>query len=400
MGIIGASMFLGLFYLNLYWSYEEESIPKLSSNPPVSIIMPAYNESGKVKESLRSALEIDYPVDIIFVDDGSTDDTLQKARKFSENRNLTIIEHGENQGKAGALNTALERVETDYVVVQDADSAIGSDLIEKSLAKLEANSDLAAVIGSIQNFESDTMMRKLQRVQYQMTNFYRSLMASIGTLDVTPGAFSMYRTEDVKGVGGFDEGNPTEDLEMAWRLRKSGKDLDMVFSSESRTEFPESFKGLFHQRVRWKRGSIVNLIKHREMFFNKDYSWFGRLQLPLHAASPLLAATSLLLVFVGLSEVVYNAIVYYSATGFTFPALNSINWMRLLLSVQYKIYVPLGLGMIVSAIMIKTAYKEGGKNFRNPKAVFIYFMWFFAFQGFFTLSAIIKEMLQTKRIWT
>jgi hypothetical protein len=71
----------------------------------------------------------------------------------------------------------------------------------------------------------------------------------------------------------------------------------------------------------------------------------------------------------------------------------------MILNVQYKIYVPLFIGMGISAIMITTAYREAGESFENPVAAGIYFLWFFAFQGFFTLSAILKEMLQTERVW-
>jgi cellulose synthase/poly-beta-1,6-N-acetylglucosamine synthase-like glycosyltransferase len=397
--LIGGATFLGLFYLNIYWNQEREEVPELDSQPRVSILMPAYNEEGKIQESLENALNMEYPVDVIVVDDGSTDSTLEKAREFSDAENIEIIEHEENRGKAEAMNTGLEYVDTEYVAVQDADSAASAELLEKAVARFESDKSLGSVIGAIQNFQSDTLVRKLQRVQYQMTNFYRSLMASIGTLDVTPGAFSLYRTTDLREVGGFDPGNPTEDLEMAWRLRHQGKGLDMVFSSESKTEFPEDLKSLYNQRVRWKRGSIINLVKYREMFFNKKYGWFGRLQLPLHTVSPLIAAASLLLVIVGLSESLFNLAVSASAIGFIMPDLQSLNLMSMVLNVQYKIYVPLFIGMIVSGVMIRTAYREGGKKVENPVALGIYFLWFFAFQGFFTLSAILKEMLKTDRVW-
>lgn len=397
--LIGGATFLGLFYLNIHFNHEQEEVPEPDSWPEVSILMPAYNEEGKVEESLENALELDYPVEIVFVDDGSTDSTLEKAEKFSDAENLEIVEHQENQGKAEALNSGLVNVGTEYVVVQDADSVASSDLLEDAIARFEHGEDVGAVIGAIQNFDNDTLVRKLQRVQYQMTNFYRSLMASIGTLDVTPGAFSLYRTSDLREVGGFDPGNPTEDLEMAWRLRSQGKNLDMVFDSKSRTEFPHSIRALYNQRVRWKRGSIVNLVKYRKMFFNREYGWFGRLQLPIHMISPLLAAASLVLVIVGLSESVLNMALSASAIGFTLPNLQSLSLSRMLLNFQYKIYIPLILGMLVSGIMIRTAYREGGERVKNPLALGIYFLWFFAFQGFFTLSAILKEMLKTERVW-
>ncbi|MFB6209206.1 MAG: glycosyltransferase family 2 protein [Candidatus Nanohaloarchaea archaeon] len=398
--LIGGATFLALFYLNIFMNRQQGSLPELDSYPSVSILIPAYNEEKTIEDALESALEIDYsPLKVLMIDDGSTDSTLEKARSFEESERLEIIEKEKNEGKAQALNRGLEEIDSEYAVVQDADTVIHSNLLRKGLRKFQHDPELGAVIGAIQNFESDTFVRKLQRVQYQMTNFYRNLMSSIETLDVTPGAFSLYRTSDLEKVGGFDEGNPTEDLEMAWRLRKLGRNLEMVYSAESRTEFPESFRDLYRQRVRWKRGSIVNSIKHREMFLDSDYGWFGRWQLPVHVISPLLASASLVLVIFGFGESIFNMAVSYSAVGFQLPSLEAMSLSRILLGLQFKIYVPLLIGMVISAVMIRTAYRAGGKKVRNPLAVMVYFLWFFAIQGFFTLSAIIKEMLRSKRVW-
>lgn len=398
--LIGATIFLSMFYLTIYWGEEsEEEVPELSGNPSLTILMPAYNEEDVVEESVESALDVDYSnLEVFLIDDGSTDSTLEKARKYEDNEKFTIIEHEVNQGKAAALNTGIEKAESEYIVVQDADSRIGTDLVEKSLAKLEDKPELGAVIGAIDSFSHETFIQRMQRIQYRLTNFYRSLMARIDTLDVTPGAFSIYRMQDVRDVGGFDLNNPTEDLEMAWKLRENGKSIDMVFSEYSSTHYPETFKDLYNQRVRWKRGSIVNSIKYRHMFFDSRYGWFGRLQLPIHIMTPLLAAASFAMVIAGVVELAYSAAINFSAVGLTRPSFQ-LSLMRTLLNIQWKIYLPLGVALVISAYAIQQAYEKAGEEVRHPVALTAYYLVYFVIEAVFVTAAILKEMLRTERVW-
>ena len=399
--LIGGTIFLSTFYLSIYWGRDpRDEEAELDTEPSVSILMPAYNEEEVVESSIESALDLEYPnYELIFIDDGSSDSTLDKAKQYENNENLSVLEHDQNQGKAAALNTGLDFSDSKYVVVQDADSRVEPSLFEKALAQLEHEPDKAAVIGSINSFEHDSFIQRVQRIQYRLTNFYRSLMAEIGTLDVTPGAFSMYRASVVKDVGGFDVGNPTEDLEMAWKIREDGHDLGMVFGEYSSTHYPESFKKLYNQRVRWKRGSIVNSVKYRHMFLDREYGWFGVLQLPIHVITPLLAAVSLVMVLAGVVELLYTNLINFSAVGFTMPWVN-LDLARIFLGMQLKIYLPLAAALVISGYVIKQAYSSAGENVRHPAALTLYYLGYFVIEAVFVMAAVLKEMFRTKRIWT
>lgn len=400
--LIGASVFLAVFYMNLFWNATEARDPgELERYPSISILMPAYNEESAVETALENALNLDYPdYNVIFIDDGSTDSTMDIARTFDGHERLKLIEHDENQGKAAALNTGLAETDSDYVVVQDADSRIDEGTLQAAAARFETNDDLGAVIASIRPLHTDNFIRKLQSVQYRITNFYRSLMAQIDTIDVTPGAFSMYRAGDLKELGGFDVGNPTEDLEIAWRLRKLDRELEMVYDKNSETEYPPTFMSLYRQRVKWARGSIRNAFKHRDMFFNRDHDWFGVFQLPVHIFSPLIAVTSLTLIAVGVGQTVYNAFLQVSAVGITLPTIEAINLTRVILGMQWKIYVPLGISLVITAYLIHLAYRKAGDSVEHPFALAVYYFAFFALYGFFWTAAILKELMHTGRVWT
>jgi biofilm PGA synthesis N-glycosyltransferase PgaC len=259
---------------------------------------------------------------------------------------------------------------------------------------------LGAVIASIKPLKADNFIRKLQRVEYQLTNFYRMLMTEINTLNVTPGAFSIYRSEDVNKVGGFDVGNLTEDLEMAFKLRKNGKMFEMIYFDSSYTDFPSTFKALYNQRVRWSRGFIYNGWKYREMFFNKKYGYFGTLQLPMLVIMPALIITSFIMVFTGLSQSLYSFILQTSAVGLQLPDLEIQNLYLTLLGMNMKVYVPLVLSLVMVAFIIKTAFNYSGERPKNIPALLFYFFAYFLLQSTFWVAAVLKEATRSRKVWT
>jgi len=225
-------------------------------------------------------------------------------------------------------------------------------------------------------------------------------MTEINTLNVTPGAFSIYRTIDVKNVGGFDEGNLTEDLEMAFNLRKHGKMFEMIYFDSSYTDFPSTFKQLYNQRVRWSRGFIYNGWKYREMFFNKEYGYFGTLQLPMLVIMPALIITSFAMVFTGLAQSLYNYYLELSAIGFQIPALMLEDIYLVLLGANMKVYLPLLLSLVLVGFIIKTAYNYSGERPKNIPALLFYFFAYFLLQSIFWVAAVLKEALRSRKVWT
>ncbi len=401
--LIFSSVFLSVFYLSIYSTAREtrnEEMEEMENPPSITILMPAYNESEVVEEALNSVKELDYPgYQVVFVNDASKDSTLEKAEKYASDK-IKIISHEFNKGKAAALNTGLAETDSDYVVVQDADSKIESELLYKAVGKMESDKSLGAVIAAIRPLKADNFVRKLQTVEYQLTNFYRMLMTEINTLNVTPGAFSIYRSSDVKDVGGFDEGNITEDLEMAFKLRKSGKLFEMIYFNSSYTEFPSTLRGLYNQRVRWARGFIYNGWKYREMFLNRDYGYFGTVQLPMLVLMPALIVTSFTMVITGLSQSLLDFIIKSSAVGVQLPAFSLSNLYTGILGSNMKVYLPLLLSLMLVAYIIKKAYNYGGERPRNIPALLFYFFAYFLLQSGFWVAAILKEVTRSKKVWT
>lgn len=400
--LIGSSVFFAAFYLSIFLNNDttQERRVKLDEYPDLTIVMPAYNEEEVVETSLSSVQDLDYPsYNIKFVDDGSTDRTLEIARELADDEITEIIESPENQGKAAALNRGLDSTESDYMVVVDADSKIEGDLLKEAAEKIEADSNVGAVISAIMPLNQNTLVRRLQVVEYRLRDFYRRLMTDVDILDVTPGAFSMYRTRDLRSIGGFDVGNLTEDLEMAWSLRKEGRDIEMVRDKRSYTELPANMSGLYNQRVRWARGHIQNLFKHGDMMFDGNYGWFGLFHMPATTIFALFSILGFFMVLWGLGEQLYNFAITLSTVGLTAPTFE-FNMARILLSLEVKIYFPLFVSLSMMAYIMKKAYEGFGEEVQHPFALALYFFGYFMIKPIFWMSAILKELLRTKRTWT
>lgn len=401
--LIGTSLFMVAFYMNIYKSVpvEDEFEGELDEEPSVSVLMPAYNEEDVVEGAIKSSLDIEYEnLDIIFVDDGSSDSTYSKAKNFKDNPNIKLIQHSENQGKGKALNTALENTDSKYTIVQDADSEIDGQLIRKSVAKLENDKNTGAVIASIRPLEADSFVQKLQIIEYTLTNFYRNLMSHVNILDMTPGAYSMYRTDHIKELGGFHEDHLTEDVELAWRIKRDGKSIQMAFHEATRTEFPGSLKALYNQRVRWARGFMDNAYDKRDMFFNDEYGWFGNFQLPAQVLVTAVSIIGFWLVAIGWAQILLDMLIQISSTGLELPSYGLENLKRTLLGFSAVIYIPMIASLGFSVYELRVAYSESGMKIRDALPLVFYFAVFFMMKGFFWMAAILKELTGSKKTWT
>ena len=119
--------------------------------------------------------------------------------------------------------------------------------------------------------------------------FHRYLNAKLNCIHVTPGPFSVYKTQVIKDIGWFDEKTITEDLEIAIRLQKHHYKIIQTFDTIVETIAPDSWKQLFRQRVRWYKGSVDNTINYKKLIFNKEYGDFGFIRMPTIILSGIIA---------------------------------------------------------------------------------------------------------------
>jgi len=288
--IFWASMFVSLFFV-IFWLMVflekgiEEGNPILRRFPLVSVAIPAYNEEKTILETLKSVLKMEYPKDkmeVIVINDGSKDNTRKLVEEFissHKDRNITLVNQ-ENKGKGASLNIALKRANGEFFTCLDADSYIGEDALQKMLPVFDKDRKIATVLPFMKVKNPNGFLRKIQWCEYLVNFFYKRLMSSLDCVQVAPGPFSVYRKKILDEIGGFSENNLTEDLEISLRLQKHNYKLVQLINVNVYTTVPNDFKGFYKQRNRWYKGSILNILKYREMLFNRKYGDFGMLQMP------------------------------------------------------------------------------------------------------------------------
>ena len=297
--------------------------------PPVTIIIPAWNEQGVIVNSVRSAMQTDYPdVKIIVVDDGSTDMTLDRlvqsfqlvemdgayhpsiptaavrTRYFNPAiPNLLVISKVRG-GKPDALNAGINLCRSPYFCNLDADCLLERDALLRLMDPI-VNSVGTVVSGGIVRILNgcETAGGRVLRVglpktwleRFQVVEYLRSFLFGrtgwhlLGGTLIVSGAFAVFQRAIVIEAGGFCHDTVTEDMDMIVQLHQwaaeNNRQIRMSFTSDPVcwTECPSTVALLGNQRRRWQLGLCQTLWKHSEMLFRTKYGMVGWLSYPFHS---------------------------------------------------------------------------------------------------------------------
>jgi cellulose synthase/poly-beta-1,6-N-acetylglucosamine synthase-like glycosyltransferase len=307
--------------------------PQGQWNPFVSIVIPAFNSESSIKKTLEHVLRLDYPhykLEIVVVNDASTDGTLDVLKNMSfGDVAFKIINHAINKGKGAALNTALTVVKGDIFICLDDDSFVQPDALNKMLPYFAEDSEVASVLPFMKITKTNNILLKIQWVEYLMNFFLKKISSSINCIHVTPGPFGCYRTDILESVGGFDEHNLTEDLEMAMRLQHHQYKIVQLLDAEIYTVAPDTFKAFYNQRNRWYKGTLHNLYKYKHLLFNKNYGEFGIFHLPMVVAAAFLSLSfAFLILFYRLIKPALTKLYDLSFINFNVPLMTKIAAQR------------------------------------------------------------------------
>jgi cellulose synthase/poly-beta-1,6-N-acetylglucosamine synthase-like glycosyltransferase len=269
------------FLQRRFGKFQSVPSPAESPLPSVAIVVPCFNESTTVRGTVNSLLALDYPanlLEILIVDDGSTDDTLQIVQDFRSDSRVRIFSKG-NGGKHTAMNIGLENTQAEFIGCLDADSSVAPDALLKVMPVFN-DSRVAAVTPCILVREPATLLQHMQNVEYRLSIFNRFILAAIGSAFITPGPFSFFRASVVRKLGGWRYAHSTEDMEMALRMQLDGWLIANAPSAIVHTSTPRTLRALFKQRVRWTYGWLRNAIDYRHMFGNGKYGNLSIIVLP------------------------------------------------------------------------------------------------------------------------
>ncbi|MBI2461577.1 MAG: glycosyltransferase family 2 protein [Candidatus Rokubacteria bacterium] len=297
--------------------------------PPVSVLIPAYNESGVIVQAVTGALQLDYPsFELIVINDGSRDDTLEKlidtfglkridlayrsllktkpVRGFyysPERPNLLVIDK-ENGGKADALNCGINAAKSPYFASVDADSVLERDALIRLMAPISQSTLPVVACGGVVRVLNGTVVKDgiVQEIalprdtlsMFQIVEYLRAFLFgrvgwdAVNGLLIVSGTFSLFSKAAVMAVGGYDTRNVTEDMELIVRLqrhyltRRERYIIRFISDPICWSEAPESLKMLARQRRRWHLGLIQSIMKHRVMLFNPAFGRMGLFVAPYY----------------------------------------------------------------------------------------------------------------------
>ena len=335
---IGNGVYTLLMVLSLatVWLYNRrlayQDVDELRESPvtpPVTIVIPAWNEEQIILETTVSTLQTDYPeLEVVVVDDGSNDETLtrlidrfqlmkmdliyrphiptQPVSGFYMNPdipNLLVISK-ENGGKPDALNVGINVCRTPYFCTLDSDSILERDALLRLMRPVVHSPINTVASGGIVRVMNGCQIRdgKVERValpkssleRFQVVEYLRSFLFGrtgwdiMGGTLIVSGAFAVFHRETVMEAGGFAHDTVTEDMDLVVQLHhwaaKNKRRIRMSFTSDPVcwTECPATLKMLGKQRRRWQLGLCQTLWKHSEMLFNRKYGLVGTFSFPFH----------------------------------------------------------------------------------------------------------------------
>jgi cellulose synthase/poly-beta-1,6-N-acetylglucosamine synthase-like glycosyltransferase len=272
----GRLLFIGVFALFDRLRKQHYGSPgELASyKPAVAVLIPAYNEEKVIERTVRAVLASDYPgLQVIVIDDGSSDDTLEVARRafvHEQASGRVLILTKPNSGKADALNFGLEHLrEQEIFVGIDADTVIARTAISRLVPHF-LNPKVGAVAGNAKVGNRVNLWTRWQALEYITSqNFERRALNVLGAVSVVPGAIGAWRTSAVREAGGYHTDTVAEDADLTMALLRNGYRVQYEDLALAYTEAPINANGLMRQRFRWSFGILQSVWKHRAVFARK-----------------------------------------------------------------------------------------------------------------------------------
>jgi cellulose synthase/poly-beta-1,6-N-acetylglucosamine synthase-like glycosyltransferase/peptidoglycan/xylan/chitin deacetylase (PgdA/CDA1 family) len=260
--------------------------------PPVSIVVPAFNEARGIERAVRSLASSDYPeLEVVVVDDGSTDGTASLVERLGL-PNVRVVQQ-ENAGKPAALNRGLAVAAHDLVVMVDGDTIFEPETLGRLVRPLR-DPTVGAVSGNTKVGNRRGLLGQWQHIEYVMGfNLDRRLYDVLQCMPTVPGAIGVFRRPALQEIGGISAATLAEDTDVTIALGRAGWRVAYAETARAWTEAPSTLGALWRQRYRWCYGTLQAVWKHRAALWRPGERRMGRRGLPylvlFQIALPLLA---------------------------------------------------------------------------------------------------------------
>ncbi|WP_432072935.1 bifunctional polysaccharide deacetylase/glycosyltransferase family 2 protein [Streptomyces wuyuanensis] len=247
---------------------------------PVTVLVPAYNEKECIENTVRSLMESDHPIEVIVIDDGSSDGTADIVDDMWL-PNVRVVRQA-NAGKPEALNNGIRNARHDIIVMMDGDTVFEPSTV-RELVQPFGDPRVGAVAGNAKVGNRDSLIGAWQHIEYVMGfNLDRRMYDVLRCMPTIPGAVGAFRREALERVGGMSDDTLAEDTDITMAIHRDGWRVVYAERARAWTEAPESVQQLWSQRYRWSYGTMQAIWKHRRSVIESGPSGrFGRVGLPL-----------------------------------------------------------------------------------------------------------------------
>lgn len=258
---------------------------ELTEYPSVTVQLPAYNEENNIEDAVKSIHEQEYQgnVEIIVVDDGSTDETwniLQSLMdKYGELKAFTKA----NEGIAPTRNYALEKGTGEIVITMDSDTILEQGAIISLVSNFKEKDTVAVASNVETRNDEDNWWTRSQSIEYLVSmEMARMFQSKFRHLMVVSGGCGAYRRSVLEEIGGWNEVGHryAEDFDLTIQAHEFG---NIAFTADAiaLTECPDTLRGWWTQRIQWAGRGLRTILHHRNAVFNPNFSLLGLFALPL-----------------------------------------------------------------------------------------------------------------------
>lgn len=344
--------------------YREMQIPDPKTFPVISVIVPAYNEEKVIQLTIDALLETEYPnKEIILVDDGSKDKTLEIGRQYKDK--IKVL-HKENGGKASALNFGLLYCSGEIVCVVDADTVVGRHALLNLLKGFD-DERIAAVAGNIKIRNKVNWITWCQALEYLSgIQIMRRALDYFGAITIVPGALGAFRKSKLEEIGSYHKQTMVEDFDATMKVLKSGMVVQGSSNSIAYTQAPQTLKDFYNQRKRWYRGNLQVLTQHSDALTNPRFGSLHRFSYPLMIIHMLLIPAASLLVW---GVAIYQIVIgNYLFVAFILGMFILLQYLLTVLAVRmdnddkkiilYSVFFVIGYKQLIDILQLKAVFEE------------------------------------------